>query len=93
MTVVGVIFVLAMYFLPALIAAQKKHHNASAICLLNLFLGWTCIGWIAALVWSATSPPPTQLPPQYPPYYQHQLPPQYAQQQPPQQQVGPWNQG
>ena len=29
--------------------------NTFAILLLNLFLGWTFIGWIVALVWSVTS--------------------------------------
>jgi Superinfection immunity protein len=29
----------------------------AAICALNLLLGWTVIGWIAALVWALTNPP------------------------------------
>src|SRR4249920_3722528 len=27
------------YFLPSIVSARRKHHNANAICLLNLFLG------------------------------------------------------
>lgn len=23
-----------------------------AICMLNLFLGWTFVGWVAALIWA-----------------------------------------
>ena len=54
--VVLAIFVaaVALYFLPAIIAAKRDHHQADAIGLLNLFLGWTFLGWVVALVWSAT---------------------------------------
>ena len=43
------------YFLPTLVAQMRAHHNGSAIFLLNLLLGWTIIGWIGALIWSATA--------------------------------------
>lgn len=42
------------YFLPSLIATYKKKKNAGAIFALNLFLGWTFLGWVFALVWSLT---------------------------------------
>ena len=38
------------YFLPWLIALGRKKRNTGAIFILNLFLGWTVIGWIGALV-------------------------------------------
>lgn len=41
-----------IYFLPTIAGRDKE--NASAIFLLNLFLGWTFIGWVVALVWAAT---------------------------------------
>jgi hypothetical protein len=44
-----------IYFLPLLIAGLRGHSNSVSIGLLNLFLGWTLIGWVAALVWSCTS--------------------------------------
>lgn len=47
---------LAMYFLPSILAHQK--HNFAAIFLVNLFLGWTVIGWIVALIWAMTTPAP-----------------------------------
>jgi len=46
---------IAIYFLPALIALHRGHHQILAIFLLNLFLGWSFLGWIASLVWSATA--------------------------------------
>jgi hypothetical protein len=33
--------------------------NSVAILMLNLFLGWTVIGWIIALIWSCTVTPTT----------------------------------
>lgn len=44
--------ILLIYFIPAIIGAQKK--NAGAIFVLNLLLGWTLIGWVGALVWACT---------------------------------------
>lgn len=49
-----VIGALILYFLPANIAGMRHHRNAGAITVLNLFLGWTFIGWVAALVWACT---------------------------------------
>ncbi len=46
---------LAFYFLPTLIANSRRSQSLAGIFILNLLLGWTFIGWIAALVWAATS--------------------------------------
>lgn len=43
-----------IYFLPWMIAGSRGHHNRLAIFMLNLFLGWTALGWIIALVWACT---------------------------------------
>jgi len=43
---------LAGYFLPTLISWIRKHPNQTSIAILNLFLGWTFIGWVVALVWA-----------------------------------------
>lgn len=51
-----VIFVLLLYFLPAIIASARRHNQRVAIFWLNLFLGWTFLGWIAAFVWAFTNP-------------------------------------
>ena len=47
-----------LYFLPSVIAARRRHHNAGAIVVLNLFLGWTFLGWVLALVWSVSAKRP-----------------------------------
>jgi hypothetical protein len=40
------------YFLPFAIAFYKNRVNTGAIFALNLFLGWTLIGWVISLVWA-----------------------------------------
>ena len=52
----GVILLgLSLYLLPAIIALARNHHNAVAIVLLNILLGWTFVGWVIALVLSVTA--------------------------------------
>lgn len=54
--VVSILGALVLNFMPAIIAALRKHPNTLPIFLLVLLLGWTGVGWIIALVWSLTSP-------------------------------------
>ncbi|MBI2665025.1 superinfection immunity protein [Candidatus Woesearchaeota archaeon] len=42
----------ALYFLPTIIAGMKKKKNIVDILLFNTFLGWTIIGWLAAMAWA-----------------------------------------
>jgi hypothetical protein len=44
------------YLLPTSIAGWRHHPNGAPIFLLNLFLGWTVIGWVVALMWASSSP-------------------------------------
>lgn len=48
------LLVLFAYFLPAIIANRRGHNSGAAIFVLNLFLGWTFLGWVIALVWAFT---------------------------------------
>ncbi len=48
---------LACYFLPLSIAIARRHASKWAIGALNLFLGWTLLGWVAAIVWSLAHTP------------------------------------
>jgi hypothetical protein len=41
-----------IYFLPTILAFARNKRDTAAILLLNLFLGWTMIGWVVALVWA-----------------------------------------
>ncbi len=47
-------FALVIYFLPWIVAASSHKRDTGAILVLNLFAGWTAIGWLVALVWACT---------------------------------------
>lgn len=47
---------IAFYFIPTIIAFNKNHKSAGAICLVNLLFGWSFIGWIWALIWAFSNP-------------------------------------
>jgi hypothetical protein len=47
-----VLLLVAMYWLPTIIAIVRHAPSALAIAAFNFFLGWTVIGWIMALVWA-----------------------------------------
>jgi len=76
----GVMFLLLFpYFLPTIIAVLRRKSSAVGVFFLNLFLGWTFIGWVGALIWalsadrqptiivnnvpSSSAPPPPPPPP------------------------------
>jgi hypothetical protein len=50
-----VIIGLILYFIPSVISSRKNHRNFVSILLLNIFLGWTLIGWVGALIWALKS--------------------------------------
>lgn len=58
----------ALYAAPTLVAHTGGHHNRMAISVLNLLLGWTLLGWVAALVWAFSAAPVQEAPitPQHP---------------------------
>lgn len=56
LTVVLFLFFVAcsitIYFLPTIICCYRNHRQSVPIFILNMFLGWSLIGWVIALVWS-----------------------------------------
>ena len=46
----------SIYFLPTIIALFRHHHQWGAITVINLFFGWTFIGWVLTLAWSVSAP-------------------------------------
>ena len=46
-----------LYLLPAIEAKRRNHPQGYAIAILNVFLGWTFLGWVIALVWAYTVTP------------------------------------
>ena len=53
-TIIVWAILLTFYFFPLIIAWRRDHRNTLAIGMLNLFLGWTLLGWIGALIWACT---------------------------------------
>ena len=49
-----IVFGVGFYFLPTIIGFARKKDNKISILLLNFFLGWSLIGWVAALVWATS---------------------------------------
>jgi len=47
---IGTLILIAIYFLPTIVG--YNHKNFASICILNIFLGWTFIGWVIALIWA-----------------------------------------
>lgn len=43
---------IGVYFLPLIVAVTRNKRNMLAISMLNLFAGWTLLGWLAALIWA-----------------------------------------
>jgi hypothetical protein len=54
MELIVLLAVIGLYMLPYIVAKSRGHANDSAIFVVNLFLGWTFIGWVAALAWACT---------------------------------------
>jgi hypothetical protein len=60
----GVLLLLiGLYALPTLIAFKKHKRNAGGIYVVNMFLGWTLIGWVVALAWAACEDEHPYVPP------------------------------
>ncbi len=57
-----------LYFLPTIVAARQGH-DVAPILLLNLFFGWTGIGWAAMLLWALLARPRYWVAAAPPPYY------------------------
>lgn len=57
-TFIGMLFsviCIFIYFLPSIVAYSRNHTKSIQIFILNIFLGWTFIGWIVALIWAFIS--------------------------------------
>ncbi|WP_127088178.1 superinfection immunity protein [Aquabacter cavernae] len=55
----GLVFIVVgvlVYFYPAWTAFTRKPDNFMGVFVLNLFLGWTAIGWLIALIWAFSGP-------------------------------------
>jgi hypothetical protein len=51
-----IILAAAVYLAPTLIAWARHVPNLGSVAVINVALGWTVLGWIAALAMAARSP-------------------------------------
>jgi hypothetical protein len=47
------VLVVGLYLLPSFVAANRKCKAGAGIAVINIFLGWTFIGWVVALAWAS----------------------------------------
>ena len=50
--IVAIVLGALFYFLPSIVAFKRNHANKTAILMLNIFLGWSLVGWVISLVWA-----------------------------------------
>lgn len=46
---------IVLYFIPTIIADSRNSIHKVSIFILNLFLGWTFLGWLVSLIWAFSS--------------------------------------
>jgi len=49
---IALLILMAIYFLPLIIAVARDKRNTGAIGIINLFLGWTFLFWVVGLAWA-----------------------------------------
>lgn len=56
------ILLLGFYFIPTIVSLARGHTCTVPIVIINVFLGWTLLGWVGALAWAAAPFKPAPLP-------------------------------
>lgn len=51
----------ALYFLPTFEAWKREQPNLTTIALVNIFLGWTLIGWVVSIAMACSSKKPARV--------------------------------
>ncbi|MCM3409731.1 superinfection immunity protein [Metabacillus litoralis] len=46
--ILPLILIGSIYFIPSFIASKKNKYNKTLIYFINIFLGWSLFGWLAA---------------------------------------------
>lgn len=52
---------IALWLLPGFIAHRRHLRNETAVWLITIFLGWTFIGWLIALIWASIYEKPVEV--------------------------------
>lgn len=54
-TLIGLVILGIIYFIPTIVASSRKHKSAGGIFITNIVFGWTLIGWIISLIWASSN--------------------------------------
>lgn len=54
-SIISWLLILLLYFLPTIIGLGRQHKRVISIFFMNLFFGWTLIGFILILIWSLST--------------------------------------
>lgn len=49
------LLMLVIYFLPTILAINRGIEPKGGVFVVNLFLGWTFLGWVGALAWAVSA--------------------------------------
>jgi hypothetical protein len=49
----GLVLILALYFVPTIVAKVRSVSDFGSVAVINFFLCWTVIGWVVALAMAA----------------------------------------
>lgn len=52
------IILIGLYFVPLIVAAIRKVPNIGSIAVINIFLGWSLVGWVVSLAMASRSATP-----------------------------------
>lgn len=55
-----VLVIIALYFVPTIVASSRKVTNTGSVFVINLLLGWSLIGWAVALAMAVRTKAPQQ---------------------------------
>ncbi|MER6198722.1 superinfection immunity protein [Streptomyces sp. NPDC001586] len=51
----GLLFIVLAYFIPTAVAFGRGVPNKGSVLVVNLFFGWSVVGWVIALAMAARS--------------------------------------
>jgi hypothetical protein len=54
------VVLIGLYWLPSIVARQRRILGLGQVVVVNAFLGWTGLGWVVALVMALRHVPPEQ---------------------------------
>lgn len=54
---IAILVLLFLYFMPTIVAVIRQVPNLGSVVIINLFLGWSFLGWVISMAMAARSRP------------------------------------